>query len=50
MIELDDNNAVGRPVGAGIKAPAGPVCFVDFRFVPLLDEEDAELDVPVDNE
>ncbi|KAJ5983378.1 Rad1/Rec1/Rad17 [Penicillium waksmanii] len=50
MIELDDNNAVGRPVGAGVKAPAGPVCFVDFRFVPLLDEEDAELDVPVDNE
>lgn len=50
MIELDDNNTVGRPVGAGVKAPAGPVCFVDFRFVPLLDEEDAELDVPIYNE
>lgn len=47
MIELDDHNSTGRPVGAGLKAPAGPVCFVDFRFVPLLDEEDAELDVPV---
>jgi len=50
MIELDDHNSVGRPVGAGLKAPSGPVCFVDFRFVPLLDEEDAELDVPITDE
>lgn len=50
MIELDDNVAVGRPVGAGIKAPAGPVCFVDFRFVPLLDEEEAEMDLQDDDE
>lgn len=47
MIELDDEQgvAVGRSVGAGIKTAAvGTVCFVDFRFVPLLDEEDAEED------
>lgn len=50
MIELDDNVAAGRPVGAGVKAPAGPVCFVDFRFVPLLDEEEAEMDVQADGE
>lgn len=49
MIELDDNVAAGRPVGAGVKAPAGPVCFVDFRFVPLLDEEEAEMDVQADD-
>lgn len=44
MIELDDNqnNATGRPVGAGFRG-AGLVCFVDFRFVPLLDEEEAEM-------
>ncbi|KAJ5606234.1 hypothetical protein N7510_009015 [Penicillium lagena] len=47
MIELDEQGvAVGRSVGAGVKASAvGTVCFVDFRFVPLLDEEDAEEDV-----
>lgn len=46
MVELDDHNAtVGRPVGAGVKGPNGPVCFVDFRFVPLLDEEEAELEM-----
>ncbi|KAJ5089399.1 hypothetical protein N7532_008083 [Penicillium argentinense] len=50
MIELDGNNAAGRPVGAGVKAPAGPVCFVDFRFVPLLDEEEADMDMPAGNE
>lgn len=50
MIELDDNVPAGRPVGAGVKAPAGPVCFVDFRFVPLLDEEEAEMDVQDDGE
>lgn len=49
MIELDDNVPAGRPVGAGVKA-VGPVCFVDFRFVPLLDEEEAEMDVEVDDE
>lgn len=49
MVELDDNNPSGRPVGAGVKAPAGPVCFVDFRFVPLLDEEDAEMDIRADD-
>ncbi|KAJ5125525.1 Repair protein Rad1/Rec1/Rad17 [Penicillium atrosanguineum] len=49
MIELDDNVPTGRPVGAGVKA-VGPVCFVDFRFVPLLDEEEAEMDVEVDDE
>ncbi|KAJ5934887.1 hypothetical protein N7466_004434 [Penicillium verhagenii] len=43
MIELDDGQTpAGRSVGAGIKV-AGPVCFVDFRFVPLLDEEEADL-------
>ncbi|KAJ5777824.1 Repair protein Rad1/Rec1/Rad17 [Penicillium odoratum] len=48
MIELDDGQApAGRSIGAGIKT-TGPVCFVDFRFVPLLDEEEAELDVPED--
>lgn len=50
MIELDDNVAAGRPVGAGVKAPAGRVCFVDFRFVPLLDEEEAEMDGQADDE
>ncbi|CAI7598188.1 unnamed protein product [Penicillium bialowiezense] len=46
MVELDDHNGpVGRPVGAGVKGPNGPVCFVDFRFVPLLDEEEAELEM-----
>lgn len=49
MIELDDNVSAGRPVGAGVRAPAGPVCFVDFRFVPLLDEEEAEMDVQADD-
>jgi cell cycle checkpoint protein len=49
MIELDDNVPVGRPVGAGVKA-ARPVCFVDFRFVPLLDEEEAEMDLEADDE
>lgn len=49
MIELDDNIPTGRPVGAGVKA-VGPVCFVDFRFVPLLDEEEAEMDVEADDE
>jgi len=49
MIELDDNAPAGRPVGAGVKA-VGPVCFVDFRFVPLLDEEEAEMDVEADDE
>lgn len=45
MIELDDqSSAPGRSVGAGVKGHVGPVCFVDFRFVPLLDEEDAEVD------
>lgn len=44
MVELEDQNgAVGRPVGAGVRGPSGPVCFVDFRFVPLLDEEEAEM-------
>ncbi|KAJ5662277.1 uncharacterized protein N7477_009893 [Penicillium maclennaniae] len=49
MIELDDSLPTGRPVGAGLKA-VGPVCFVDFRFVPLLDEEEAEMDVEADDE
>lgn len=49
MIELDDNVAASRSVGAGVRAPAGPVCFVDFRFVPLLDEEEAEMDVQADH-
>ncbi|KAJ6090125.1 hypothetical protein N7486_008940 [Penicillium sp. IBT 16267x] len=45
MIELDDGQPpAGRSIGAGVKG-IGPVCFVDFRFVPLLDEEDAEMDV-----
>jgi cell cycle checkpoint protein len=44
MIELDDGQPpAGRSIGAGVKG-IGPVCFVDFRFVPLLDEEDAEMD------
>lgn len=48
MIELDEGQTpAGRSIGAGIKG-VGPVCFVDFRFVPLLDEEDAELDVRED--
>ncbi|KAJ5884176.1 Rad1/Rec1/Rad17 [Penicillium tannophilum] len=48
MIELDEGQTpAGRSIGAGIKG-VGPVCFVDFRFVPLLDEEDAEMDVPED--
>lgn len=50
MIELDNHTAAGRPVGAGVKGPSGPVCFVDFRFVPLLDEEEAEMDVQGDDE
>jgi cell cycle checkpoint protein len=48
MVELDNIVPTGRPVGAGVKA-VGPVCFVDFRFVPLLDEEEAEMDVEVDD-
>ncbi|KAJ6017453.1 Rad1/Rec1/Rad17 [Penicillium sp. IBT 35674x] len=48
MIELDEGQTpAGRSIGAGIKG-VGPVCFVDFRFVPLLDEEDAEMDVRED--
>ncbi|KAJ5809889.1 Rad1/Rec1/Rad17 [Penicillium pulvis] len=48
MIELDEGQPpAGRSIGAGIKG-VGPVCFVDFRFVPLLDEEDAEMDVRED--
>lgn len=44
MVELEDQNGtVGRPVGAGVRGPSGPVCFVDFRFVPLLDEEEVEM-------
>ncbi|CAG8153928.1 unnamed protein product [Penicillium nalgiovense] len=51
MIELDDHNVpVGRPVGAGVKGPNGPVCFVDFRFVPLLDEEEAEMEMDTGGE
>ncbi|KAJ5217220.1 hypothetical protein N7468_010228 [Penicillium chermesinum] len=50
MVELDDSHPSGRPVGAGVKAPGGPVCFVDFRFVPLLDEEDADMDLRVDED
>ncbi|KAJ5454439.1 uncharacterized protein N7458_005395 [Penicillium daleae] len=44
MVDLDDNTPTGRSVGAGVRALAGPRCFVDFRFVPLLDEEEAEMD------
>jgi cell cycle checkpoint protein len=44
MVDLDDNTPTGRSVGAGVKALAGPRCFVDFRFVPLLDDEEAEID------
>ncbi|KAJ5611959.1 Rad1/Rec1/Rad17 [Penicillium herquei] len=51
MVELDENHnqATGRSVGAGVRA-AGPVCFVDFRFVPLLDEEveEAEMEMLAD--
>ncbi|KAJ6021209.1 hypothetical protein N7540_006713 [Penicillium herquei] len=51
MVELDENqnHATGRSVGAGVRA-AGPVCFVDFRFVPLLDEEleEAEMEILAD--
>ncbi|KAJ5544805.1 hypothetical protein N7535_006807 [Penicillium sp. DV-2018c] len=44
LVELDDHNApAGRSIGAGVKGPKGPVSFVDFRFVPLLDEEEAEM-------
>ncbi|KOS40727.1 hypothetical protein ACN38_g8406 [Penicillium nordicum] len=51
MVELDDHNVpVGRPVGAGVKGPNGPVCFVDFRFVPLLDEEEAEMEMDAEVE
>jgi cell cycle checkpoint protein len=51
MVELDDNSVpVGRPVGAGVKGPNGPVCFVDFRFVPLLDEEEAEMEMDGERE
>ncbi|KAJ5779560.1 hypothetical protein N7457_007280 [Penicillium paradoxum] len=50
MVELDDNNIpVGRSIGAGMKGPNGPVCFVDFRFVPLLDEE-AEMEINAERE
>jgi cell cycle checkpoint protein len=44
MVDLDDNTPTGRSVGAGVRALAGPRCFVDFRFIPLLDEEEAEMD------
>ncbi|KAJ5715736.1 Rad1/Rec1/Rad17 [Penicillium malachiteum] len=50
MVELDENQqATGRSIGAGVRA-AGPVCFVDFRFVPLLDEEleEAEMEILAD--
>jgi cell cycle checkpoint protein len=44
LVELDDHNVpVGRSIGAGVKGHNGPVSFVDFRFVPLLDEEEAEM-------
>ncbi|KAI2730445.1 hypothetical protein CBS147332_2297 [Penicillium roqueforti] len=51
MVELDDHNVpVGRSIGAGVKGPNGPVCFVDFRFVPLLDEEEAEMEMGAESE
>ncbi|CDM36923.1 hypothetical protein DTO013E5_7102 [Penicillium roqueforti] len=51
MVELDDHNVpVGRSIGAGVKGPNGPVCFVDFRFVPLLDEEEAEMEIGAESE
>ncbi|KAJ5374817.1 hypothetical protein N7517_006823 [Penicillium concentricum] len=51
MVELDDHNVpVGRSIGAGVKGPNGPVCFVDFRFVPLLDEEEAEMEMDAEGE
>ncbi|KAJ5169631.1 uncharacterized protein N7500_002414 [Penicillium coprophilum] len=51
MVELDDRNVpVGRSIGAGLKGPNGPVCFVDFRFVPLLDEEEAEIEMDAEGE
>ncbi|KAJ5496082.1 hypothetical protein N7539_001198 [Penicillium diatomitis] len=49
MVDLDDQTPTGRSVGAGLKAAAGPRCFVDYRFVPLLDEEDADEDMAVDD-
>ncbi|KAJ5183550.1 Repair protein Rad1/Rec1/Rad17 [Penicillium capsulatum] len=45
MIDLDDpSSAPGRSVGAGVKSHPDP-CFIDFRFVPFVDDEDAERDV-----
>ncbi|KAI2794756.1 hypothetical protein POX_a01357 [Penicillium oxalicum] len=48
MVDLDDQTPTGRSVGAGVKAATGPRCFVDYRFVPLLDEEDADGDIAID--
>ncbi|KAJ5138552.1 uncharacterized protein N7515_003400 [Penicillium bovifimosum] len=51
LVELDDHNTpVGRSIGAGVKGPNGPVSFVDFRFVPLLDEEEAEMIMGADDD
>ncbi|KAJ5476527.1 hypothetical protein N7475_002256 [Penicillium sp. IBT 31633x] len=51
MVELDDQNIpVGRSIGAGVKGPNGPVCFVDFRFVPLLDDEEMEMEINAEDE
>jgi len=50
MIELDDNGSKNRPSREGTSTSGGNVTFVDFRFVPLLDENnEGELE-PTDGE
>lgn len=48
MIELGDNNAGGGRNTGGVEPPGGGlggnISFVDFRFVPLVDEEEARDD------
>jgi cell cycle checkpoint protein len=51
MIEFDNNGHGGAPGGApgGVRSSGastgGTVTFVDFRFVPLLDEDDVDLEM-----
>ncbi|KAJ5679544.1 hypothetical protein N7462_007788 [Penicillium macrosclerotiorum] len=50
MIYLDDPSPSGRSIGAGVKGRDVPKHFVEFRFVPLLDDEDAEIDIERDDQ
>lgn len=47
MIEFDNNGHGGAPGGmrSSGASTGGTVTFVDFRFVPLLDDDDVDLEM-----